>query len=396
LSEFIASFIQYFSGSQKRRNILFATLILAALAIRVFLLWVPSWDVDSIQSKWYDELIKVGRIDAFAEIFYNYTPAPVYLIDIVTLFRFIPKEPAMKLITVIFDFLGAWGIWKILKLRFPKGSVAWLGFFAFLFLPTVFVESAMWGQTDILFTTFLIWSFYYVLKEKTWPAMFFFAVSFCFKLQSLFLGPLLLILLLRKKLPIYQFLMIPVVYFMSLVPAWIAGAPLKKLLLTYLTQFGTYHELSKRAPNLYAYFGSDIPQYNAIVIGGIILTLILILGYVYLRTFRWKDLGAKSLVYDAALFTFMIPFLLPKMHDRYFYVGSVFLLLLCFYEVRMLGVLILSQIGSLLAFIPYFSGWSPVFVMVGSPFMLLAVIGLVVHFRHFQMELQSTTAAGTG
>jgi len=174
LSEFIASFIQYFSGSQKRRNILFATLILAALAIRVFLLWVPSWDVDSIQSKWYDELIKVGRIDAFAEIFYNYTPAPVYLIDIVTLFRFIPKEPAMKLITVIFDFLGAWGIWKILKLRFPKGSVAWLGFFAFLFLPTVFVESAMWGQTDILFTTFLIWSFYYVLKEKTWPAMFFF------------------------------------------------------------------------------------------------------------------------------------------------------------------------------------------------------------------------------
>jgi len=235
-----------------------------------------------------------------------------------------------------------------------------------------------------------------VLKEKTWLAMFFFAVSFCFKLQSLFLGPLLLILLLRKKLPIYQFLMIPVVYFMSLVPAWIAGAPLKKLLLTYLTQFGTYHELSKRAPNLYAYFGSDIPQYNAIVIGGIILTLILILGYVYLRTFRWKDLGAKSLVYDAALFTFMIPFLLPKMHDRYFYVGSVFLLLLCFYEVRMLGVLILSQIGSLLAFIPYFSGWSPVFVMVGSPFMLLAVIGLVVHFRHFQMELQSTTAAGTG
>ena len=218
MSEYLASFISYFSGSQKRRNILFATLIIAAVAIRVFLLWVPSWDVDSIQSKWYDELIKVGRIDAFREIFYNYTPAPVYLIDIMTLFRFIPKEPAMKILTVIFDFFAAWGVWKILRLRYPKGSMPWLGFFAFLYLPTVFVESGMWGQTDILFTTFLIWSFYYLLKEKTWPAMFFFAVAFCFKLQALFLGPVLLILLLRKKLPIYQFLMIPVVYFLSLVP----------------------------------------------------------------------------------------------------------------------------------------------------------------------------------
>ena len=101
----------------------------------------------------------------------------------------------------------------------------------------------------------------------------------------------------------------------------------------------------------------------------------------------------KSLAYDAALFTFIIPFVLPKMHDRYFYLGCVFLLLLCFFDVRVFGALVLSQIGSLLAFIPYFSGWSPIFVMVAAPFMLLAVISLVLHFRGYQLELQTTHAA---
>jgi hypothetical protein len=32
--------------------------------------------------------------------------------------------------------------------------------------------------------------------------------------------------------------------------------------------------------------------------------------------------------------------------------------------------------------------------MVAAPFMLLAVIGLVLYFKQYQMELQSTTAVG--
>ena len=52
--------------------------------------------------------------------------------------------------------------------------------------------------------------------------------------------------------------------------------------------------------------------------------------------------------------------------------------------------------GELLAFIPYFSGWFAVFVMVVAPFMLLAVIGLVLASRKYQIELQSTPAVALG
>lgn len=395
MNEIIDRIDAHFLQNRKQRNLILILGVLLALAIRVFFLWVPSWDMGGIQAAWYDELIKVGRIDAFAKIFYNYTPAPVYLIDIMTLFRFIPKEPAMKLITFPFDFFAAWGVWKILNLKWKNGFLPWAGFLGFLFLPTVFVESGMWGQTDIVFASFLVWCFYYIQKEKLWWAFFFLSLSFCFKLQSLFLGPLLLLLFVRKKTPFYYFFAIPVTYFVSVLPAWIIGSPLKDLLLTYFLQFSDYHELTKRAPNLYIYLTANVfdPYYRVIVIAGIVVTLLVIFGYIILRTVRWKDLGKKSLAFDAALFTLVIPFLLPKMHDRYFYAGCVFLFILSFYEIRALAPLVLAQIGSLLAFIPYFSGWSTIFVMFGTPFMLVAVIWLALLTHKNHLGLQKTSAA---
>jgi Gpi18-like mannosyltransferase len=122
----------------------FIVLILLALALRLFLFYSPSFDLTVIDH-WYDQFIKIGRIDAYTEIFYNYPPAYLYMVGVMTLFRFIPKEQAIKLIPVVFNFLAAFAALKLVEIQYPQGSLRFVGFFIILFTPTVLFASGTWG-----------------------------------------------------------------------------------------------------------------------------------------------------------------------------------------------------------------------------------------------------------
>ena len=381
-------------GSKKTSRILiFGSLLLVAVAIRVFLLHIVSPDITVFEGVWYDQFIKVGRIDAFKEIFYNYQPPLLYLIDVTTLFRFIPKEVAIKLISVIFDFSAACAVFKILEWKFPGEDKKWFGFFGLLLLPTVFIESGMWGQSDIIYTSFLIWSLYFLLKSKNLSALFFFSVAFAFKLQALFFAPIFVILFFRRKIPFWMFFIIPVVYFISVVPAWLCGGPLGKLLTMYFTQFNTYQALSMRAPNLYLFINPG-DWFTLIVRLGMAITFLVVVGYIVVRLIKIKDLRTESLCLDAAMLTFFIPFLLPKMHERYFFAGGLFLLLIALVDRKFIWAAILAQASALLAYIPYFSGWSDVFAKIGSVLNVLLLTGLVFFFIDYHKSVDLPESAG--
>lgn len=394
MDSYLSSLEQYFSHAFWRKTGVILVVIVLAVSLRLILFDSVNIDITEVFSIWYNNFLQVGRFDAFGEIFYNYSPATLYLYDIMTLFTFLPAEYGIKIISVLFDFLGGLGVMRIVQLKYPRSAMPLIAFSIFLFLPTVFIDSAMWGQSDIIYTTFLIWSFYFILKQKNWPAMFFFSISFCFKLQAMFFAPVFLILFLRRKFPFYLFFMIPVVYFISNVPAWIAGSPLGKLLTIYFTQFETYQELNRAAPNLYIYFPSHPANYNLIVLIGLVLTLLIVLTYVVLRWRRWQDLGSASLCFDAAFFTLLIPFLLPKMHDRYFYAACLFLFILCFYEFRTIGLMLLGQVSSVLAYIVFLTALPEWFVKIAAPFTLLAVVGLFWHFKQHINELKDVNQIG--
>lgn len=375
-------------NSQKTSRIfLFISLILLSIAIRVIFFYIYSQDTNRIEAGWYDVFIEVGRIDAFKEMFYNYPPPLLYLIDITTLFRFIPKEVAIKLISVVFDFFAAWAMYKILAFKFPGKDTKWIGFFALLFLPTVFIESGMWGQSDIIYTGFLLWTLYFLLKSQNFRAILFFSIAFSFKMQAAFFAPIFVILFFRKKFPFYLFFVFPVVYFISVVPAWLAGGPLKDLLLMYFSQFETYGSLSMRAPNLYLFINPG-DYFKQIVYVGMAITFVIVLLYILFRMFKNKDVSMESICLDAALFTYFIPFLLPKMHERYFFTGGIFLLLLAFLNHKLIWAVVLAQASSLMAYIPYFSGWSDIFAKIGAIFNVLLIVGLIIYLVQHQKELR--------
>ncbi len=372
-----------FESSKISRILGFVSLLMLAIALRIMLFYISSGDIDAFFGVWYDTFVNAGHINAFKEIFYDYSPAYLYLVDFSTLFRFIPKEQAIKLISVLFDFLAASAIYKITAWKFPQGDTKWIGFFATLFVPTVFIESGMWGQNDIIYAAFLLWSFYYILNEKPFPAVLFFSIAVSFKLQAAFFAPIFLIMLSKKKSPFYLLFIIPIVYFITLIPAWLAGAPLTRLIMAYFNQYGVYGDLSLNAPNIYAFINPNDPN-DLLKTIGLILTGLVVSAYIILRWLKWKDMSDLSLCFDAIFFTTVIPFLLPKMHERYFFAAGLFLLVLAFLDHKFLWAFFLMQASSLLSYLPYFSNWSVVYVQIGAVLNAILILGLSFFYLEYE------------
>ena len=129
----------------------------SSLALRLCLFDFESGDYRLFLSNWYDFFYEHGRWSGFqtAEPYATYPPLYLYLISLSTLLP-LPKLYAIKLISVAADYLGAWYVWRLAKLASASNSRAWAAMMAFLLLPTVVMNSALWGQCDMLYSTGLV------------------------------------------------------------------------------------------------------------------------------------------------------------------------------------------------------------------------------------------------
>lgn len=349
------------------------SLIILAVALRMVFLSFQTADMTTFFLKWYHTLLKVGRIDALGTNFYNYSPAYIYLIDIMTLFPWIPKLVAIKLILIFFDFLAAIAVYKLIGINTSSKVTRWTGFFSILFLPTVFIESSLWGQADIIYTTFLLWSLFLILIDHPVTSIIGFSIGLCFKFQAIFFLPVLLILSLHKKIKFYWFILIPVVYIISVIPCWARGRSLFELLTIYFQQAVTYSKLSMRAPNPYIFIDSR-NNFEMKVYVGIWIAAVVSIGYILFRWRKWKRMDFYAIVFDAALFTTLLPFMLPKMHERYFFTGCIFMLVLAIFDHKQIPATILLQASLLLSFIPYLCGWSDNWVKIAAVINTISVL----------------------
>ena len=108
-----------------------------------------------------------------------------------------------KIVSIVFDFVLAVTIGLfVCSFAYPKerksleqklisyGFVIPYG--AVLFTPTVFINSGIWGQCDVIYSTFVILALYKLYHKKYLPAFILLGVGFAFKLQAVFVLPLFL------------------------------------------------------------------------------------------------------------------------------------------------------------------------------------------------------------
>jgi len=305
-----------------RKKVLVPALIalMFALAIGLRLASFPNQNIDTRgYLNWYSQ-IEVRGFAALADDFSVYTPPYLYLLWLATLVRgVLPPLTAIKLIPVLFDALSAFAVFKLVRLKFPQGQVPWLAAAGFLLLPTVLLNSAYWGQIDSLYTSFLLLCVYFLLTERPAPAMLMLGLSLSIKAQAIFLFPFLAVLFLKKRIPWLTLLIPPLVFVVSILPAVWAGRPFMEALTIYLSQSGEFQQVSMHAPNLYSFAVGHPTWRQPIYYGGLALTAAVLGGWILVYARRRFALTLRLVLLTALVSAALTPFLLPRMHDRYFY-----------------------------------------------------------------------------
>lgn len=389
-------------GFQILLNCALVILLLIAIVLRVSLYQVITSDYTFFLSQWYDFIQTHGGFSALKYNFSNYNPPYLYLLALTTYLP-IPKLVAIKTLSVVFDGLLALFTYLILSLKFRRSYAAIIGALVVLFAPTIMINSAAWGQSDAIYTAFCLGSLYFLLKERPAWACAFFGLAISFKLQAIFFLPILLIVLVRRKLAMKYLLLIPAVFLLMLAPAFIAGRDAWSLLTIYVGQItsagvggpGQFNGSGRRpfygggtgqfngggpgqfnnggrgpfyggpggggfssssftfnAPSFYQWLQAGAPEYWKWI--GIILAVMFVVFIGVLIMASKKQLTPAIIVKVALVFALAIPFFLPEMHERYFYLADVISIIYAFYFPRYFFVAVIMQLCSLLSYAPYF------------------------------------------
>ncbi|HCS19909.1 MAG TPA: hypothetical protein DIW47_05000 [Bacteroidetes bacterium] len=353
-------------------------LLAATLFPRLLLFDFESGDYTGNLSIWYDTL-KEGGFGSLKDGFHNYSPSYMYLMYLMSLTA-IPKLWAIKLISVFFDYLLAWAVYRLVADQFSKKK-AILAAVSALILPTVLFNSALWGQCDSVYTAFLLLSLGEMNRESYRRGMIWYALAFAFKIQAVFFILVPLALFAHKKFRFREFLWIPLVYLLSIIPNWLAGRPFGELLLIYVQQSEYNAGLSSFAPNIYQWLSwAPTELFTRFGIGFTAMLLALF----FWGMFHIRVKLTPSLLVQVALFsTLLLPFFLPKMHDRYFYPADVLALIYVFFYPKKWYIPVLVVSASFFSYLYFLFATLTVFpfsVLALSMGLALLLVGRTLYF----------------
>lgn len=123
---------------------------------------------------------------------------------------------------------------------------------------------------------------------------------------------------------IYHFVIIPLTYLFLSIPSLIVGRPLKDILLTYFNQSGEYTNLTYNAPSIYQWVPSKLFT-DTTLVGyiGILFTFAVVLIIIYVSVRYIKVIKYENIIELSLIFAIVVPFLLPRMHERYFFMADI-------------------------------------------------------------------------
>lgn len=303
------------------------SIILIALVVRYFLLSYESKDYLNFLQPWFYEMKDAGGLSGLANYPGDYNVPYMVIMALLTYLKVNPLI-SIKLVSIFFDFLLAFIIGKfVYDIRDDKNKSlsAILAFGITLFLPTVLLNGAFWGQCDVIYTTFLVLAFYFLYKENMLLSFISLGISFAFKLQFIFVLPVYIILYFRKKsFSILYFLIIPLVDIILCLPAIIAGKPLLECLLVYFNQLSSYSKLNLNFPNLYSLITGDVYYLSKLGIFFLIVIFAFLLFYIIKKKIIFNTENTLLLTILSIL---LCTFFLPHMHERYLFAADIFSLL---------------------------------------------------------------------
>lgn len=327
--------------------------------------------------------------------FGNYAPPYLYLLIVASAASaWFSSFLLVKFVSIAGVLFCAACIYYVIRCLAPPAT-ALLGAAGLLLLPTVALNGPAWGQTDTIWSGLAALAVGFALRDRLAAMMMIFGVAVAFKLQAVFIAPFLLYVLLSRRAAL-QYLPLPALtYAGMMLPAWLAGRPAWDLATVYLEQAGAYRWLSMNSPNPWAFvqYGRLVPYELGMALGAsaaLLATLLLAALSVRARRLDKEDLLLLSVTVAAAM-----PYVLPKMHERYFFLADVlaYAMAVCQPRPWTIGVATAIQIGSVLAYASHMLDFA-LGKYLGALFIGAALV-ILVHRLWLTLRAPRTGMAGS-
>jgi Gpi18-like mannosyltransferase len=323
-------------------------LLTAALFLRIALFDMVSHDYVTFLSRWVAELRPMTIPQALGHSVGDYNTPYLYILTAISRSE-INDLYLIKFVSVCFDFALAVAVTEAVSMYRKENRIRVLAFGTALFYPAIWLNSAFWAQCDATYALFVLLSFIFACKNRPWLSVAAAALAFSFKLQTVFFLPVLLAFLVVKKIKWYHFSAFPAVFFAMLAPALIAGRGIEQTLRIYFDQAGQYSQyfVCLNAPTVFAWlhpsidFANPAPDWMrpagiaAAAVFAVILPVLFWRKYSGIehdgetRSARCADVN-RDLLFLTLLMVLGVVWLLPAMHDRYFYLADVFVIVFAF------------------------------------------------------------------
>ncbi len=352
-------------------------LCLFAFAARWYLYPLQSGDYKGFLSRWMQKIQQMGAFTSLGVEISNYTSPYMYLMCLVS--GFSNSLYALKTVSVVFDYFGAFCMFLLVHQLTGSTRKGILGMACVLLCPTVILNSAWWCQCDMIYVSFILLALYFLFKDNSAACFLLLGVAFSFKVQTVFILPLVVILWLKNKtVNIWHLLLIPLMFVVLHIPAMIAGRPLSQLISVYFGQAGIYPWGTLKFPNLYEFLDETMKhKHHMQEVGQFGVPLaIMLLGtlawYVASKRFKITD----TFIVTLALFSVSLAlYTLPHMHERYGYLVDMLVIVYALQRPEKTWVAVCYILISLITYMPFLVGA----YVLPFPFLAAVLLALDVY-----------------
>jgi len=330
------------------------TVLVPLVLVRGSLLYFKSTDYNNFLTHWVAKMRDLSIAEAMISKIGDYNMPYLYVLMLISRSE-ISDLFLIKLISISFDIVLAYYVMKIISIKFESINVQIAAFIATLCIPTVILNGAFWAQCDVIYTALALAFLYYGITDKSVKSYIFLGLAFSVKLQTIFIAPMLLVFLFSEKIRIRHIWVLFVTFLATLVPALIVGRSFVETISIYSEQTYSYPNMVLNTPNIYALLGNvKFENFNfaAIMLAGVATASLLYFIYIY----RKKITTPLDYVSISFAFALLMPMLLPRMHERYFFMADVLAVVLAFFNKKRWYFAPIIIIGSYMTYVRFLLG----------------------------------------
>ena len=317
---------------------------------RIFL----SPDMDTFLLPWFEGMKEAGGFKALNEQMGDYN---VLYQTIIAAMTYLPINPMTmyKSLSCAFDFLMAFVAAEyICRLKSaPRFGVLFnCVYTVIVMLPTVVINSALWGQCDSIYVFFILFALFLLYEDKYVPAFLLYGLAFALKLQAVFALPFFLACyFVKKKFSIGMFGLTIFSFWASGGIAYIFGRDLLAPFKVYLAQTETYKSMYLNSRSIWWVFGNEYGDLGTLAI---MLALCGCGLCFYLILAKKKKMDTPVTFFNTVVFFFWVCiFFLPDMHERYAYGLDILLAVLAFLDKKYIKFAAFSAFLSFMSYAPF-------------------------------------------